>query len=695
MRILVLHQNKFERMSYDVAIDHDAHEVVYAGARDYISGLPTGLPCGTFVWDPAIPIVDQLLPWMKDGEPFDRVLARHERTIVPAAALREEFGIPGMRLAEAVNFRDKVAMKGILAAAGIRVPRFLKAGDLSPEAGWTGKTIVKPREESGSQGIRVFPTYREAYAFVEEQCRDSGAPFADRYEVEEFLDGPIWHVDGFLYDGQPAVVQASRYVGVPLDFEHGQPIGSVQHPAPELESWTVRCVRALGGRTLTFHLEAIMTETGPAFMEVAARCGGSYIMQTVERKHGVNLHVLDMASEVEGKLATRFLDTEPVPEWFGIFLYPGRRYRGAPVDVVVPDELLRSRRLVARTIRDPRTPTRTSHSYRPEDLPFSGLVSDADPEALSHWLRELFGAVTVTPRPGRDARQKGIESMIHDIAVDCGMLSADAVTAAARASIAEHRLAYLRNFPVDVDRYIALLENLGELCPNYAAGAANDAYRLHPAINVVRCRPVEPGETQRVQEKSGPLPMHSGRSFARRRPLHLAMLMADPGWVDGAPGDNGESLIVRWGDVFAELRRRFPGHAGEDLRLLTATALSFPASHLDEEPSELPFTYVPGTPRRTPVLDDIAARLPQDLSRLRRAAEGMKDGERWFAAVERFVAVANDPQVQCRYPMSAGDVVIIDNDRYGHGRCNVIPTRTSAGGDVTVNPRVIWSVNIQ
>jgi len=396
MRILVLHQNRFERMGYDVAIDHDVHEVVYAGAEEYISGIPAGLRCATFVWDPALPIEDQLIRWMRNRGPFDRVLARHEKTILPGAVVREEFGIPGMRAAEAINFRDKVAMKHTLDKAGIRVPRFRTASELSPDAGWSGKTIVKPRDGSGSQGVRVFASYRQAYDFAEARRRDSGDP--DRYEAEEFLEGPIWHVDGFLFEGEPAVVQASRYVGVPLDFEQGRPIGSVQHPRPDLESWAVDCVRALGGRTLTFHLEAIMTETGPAFMEVAARCGGSYIVETVRRKYGINLHVLDMASDVEGKLATRFMRAEPAPEWYGIFLYPGRRYRGAPVAVFVPDERLRDRRLAAHTMRDPHAPTRTSHSYRPEDLPFSGLVTDTDPEALDRWLRGLFADVTVTAR---------------------------------------------------------------------------------------------------------------------------------------------------------------------------------------------------------------------------------------------------------------------------------------------------------
>ncbi|KUH38183.1 hypothetical protein ATE80_14000 [Streptomyces kanasensis] len=285
--------------------------------------------------------------------------------------------------------------------------------------------------------------------------------------------------------------------------------------------------------------------------------------------------------------------------------------------------------------------------------------------------------------------------MFDSIAIDCSGMSPADIRAATVASVAEHRLAYLRGFPLDVARYTDLLEHLGELCPNYAAGSASDAYALHPAVNTVRCRAPEPGGEQRVQEKAGSLPLHTGRSFARRRPLHLAMLMADPGWRDFAPGHNGESLIVRWGDVLRAVRERHPEHWAEDLRLLTANSVSFPASHLDEEPSALPFLYVPGTPRLTPVPDDVAVRLPQDVTRLGRAAERMPDGERWYEAVVRFKATADDPEVHQAYVMEAGDVVVIDNDRYGHGRQEVVATRTAPDGGTAVNPRTIWSVNIQ
>ncbi|WP_369260914.1 TauD/TfdA family dioxygenase [Streptomyces sp. R35] len=285
--------------------------------------------------------------------------------------------------------------------------------------------------------------------------------------------------------------------------------------------------------------------------------------------------------------------------------------------------------------------------------------------------------------------------MFDHFAIDCAGLSPTEIEKATIASVAEHRLAYLRNFPLDVDQYIGLLAQLGELCPNYAAGSKKAAYALHPAINTVRCRAPQSAGAERVQEKAGSLPIHSGRSFARRRPLHLAMLMADPGWQDFEPGHNGESLIVRWGDVLAEMRDRHPERWAEDLRLLTGYAMSFPASHLDEDASELPLLYVPGTARRTPVLDDYAARLPQDIGRLRKAAESVKGGERWFEAVTRLKETANDPAVQHVYVMAAGDVVVIDNDRYGHGRQEVVAARTDAGGAQSVNPRTIWSVNIQ
>ncbi|MFI6146636.1 inositol monophosphatase family protein [Streptomyces sp. NPDC051109] len=398
MRILILHQNLFERLGYEQAIDHAAHDVTYAGAAEYLGNIPDHIRCDTYAWDPALPVTDQLRPLLAERPPYDRIIARHELLITPAAELRAEFGIPGMGPGTARNFRDKVAMKHTLAEAGFRVPRYTTLDQ--PEgtaARWSGATIVKPRDESGSQGIELFATFEDAIAFVREQSGRNAA-FAAAYELEEYVEGPIWHVDGFLFEGRAVVVQPSRYVGTPLRFENGEPLGSVQIDDPELAEWAVRCVRALGGETLTFHLEAIMTEDGPVFMEAAARCGGGYIVRATELRTGAYLHTLDMASDVESALATRFIGPARADLSHGFFLFPGHVHDGAEVIVEVADGLLDDPLVLSHRIVAPGTPTSRKNSYRPEHLPLSGVVAGKDPAEVERWLRRLLDTTTVVTR---------------------------------------------------------------------------------------------------------------------------------------------------------------------------------------------------------------------------------------------------------------------------------------------------------
>ncbi|MGH3842164.1 MAG: ATP-grasp domain-containing protein [Pseudonocardiaceae bacterium] len=397
MRILILHRNKFDRLGYDRAIDHSVHHVVYAGTADYLDNIPPGIRCETFVLEPERPIVQQLRPWLRNQPLFDRILARHELHIIPAAELRAEFGLPGMRPDLALKFRDKVVMKATVANQGIRVPRYFPANLLPREAPWPGKVIVKPRDANASQGVHLCDDYSAAYQLVAARQRDD-ATFAGRYEVEEYLDGPIWCIDGFLFRGEPVAIQASRYINTPLGFEHGIPHGSVQYPNPKLESWTVRCLRALGAQTLTFHLESIMTAEGPAFLEVAARCGGGYIVGMFHRRTGVHLHTVDMATDINGDLAIHLFEEPSPTTFYGDFLYPGHNYGGAPITVPVPPEVLGDSRLITYKIFPPNTPTPTNANYRPENLAFSGIVSGPDPASVEEWIQSLLATVTVYPR---------------------------------------------------------------------------------------------------------------------------------------------------------------------------------------------------------------------------------------------------------------------------------------------------------
>nr|AGZ94396.1 inositol monophosphatase family protein [Streptomyces sp. 31A4] len=432
MRILVLHQNLFDRLGYEQAIDHSTHDVTYAGAPEYLDNIPGHVRCEKFPWDPALPVADQLRPVLAAKGPYDRIIARHEQLITPAAELRAEFGVPGMLPEVARNFRDKVAMKRTLGDAGFRVPCHLPADALGTgadtRAPWQGPTIVKPRDEGGSQGVRLFGSFAEALDFARARQEADGAEFAARFELEEYVDGPIWHIDGYLFEGEPAVAVTSRYVGTPLRFENGEPVGSVQIDHPELADWAVRCVRALGGETLTFHLEAIMTEDGPVFMEVAARCGGGYIVRATELRTGVHLHTLDMASDIAGVLTTRPAGPARADLHHGFFLFPGHVHQGADVTVRGADALLDDPVVLSHRMAAPGTATRLEHSYRPEHLPLSGMVAGPDPAELEGWIERLFATVTVDAQAGASDAYDGTgcpsddHELAHRLAEEAGAL---------------------------------------------------------------------------------------------------------------------------------------------------------------------------------------------------------------------------------------------------------------------------------
>jgi ATP-grasp domain len=416
VRILALHQNKFDRLGYDVAIDHQQHEVVYACTQEYMDGIPEALRCAKKVLAPGVPVFDQLQPWMQGQPPFQCILARHEALILPAARLRDAFDIAGMRTAQATLFRDKLHMKHAVAAAGLRVPRNLGAREAmsGSEPPWTGRTVLKPRDGAGSAGVEVFASYRDALDRVAACSAEDvkGQAFLDTQELEEFIEGEVWHVDGYLHEGVPVLIQSSRYVGTCLEFELGGPSGSIQYPAPDLERWAVACLHALGAGSLTFHLEAIMAEDGPVFLEVAARCGGGYIADMLESRHGIRVHHLDMASEIDGALAERFVAHRAPEAFYGDFLYPGHTLKGQPCTVVDGAGLLDGDPLI-RCVRAPAgAPLPTTRSYRPEHLPLSGMVRATDPDTLLHWMRRLFAEVRVetdastaveSPRPARES----------------------------------------------------------------------------------------------------------------------------------------------------------------------------------------------------------------------------------------------------------------------------------------------------
>jgi hypothetical protein len=259
-----------------------------------------------------------------------------------------------------------------------------------------------------------------------------------------------------------------------------------------------------------------------------------------------------------------------------------------------------------------------------------------------------------------------------------------------RERLRQRHACYLKRFPIDVQAFVAFLSEIGTPLANYGNGKGIPAHTMHPVVNRVRYVRRDKGDAW-VHERSDALPVHSARSWRSPRPSYFAMLMADPGWTDAEKGQNGESILVRWSDALSALSEFRPQQFSRDLALLTVVPIRFAADHVQEQQSTLPLVYQPVGGRGDL---DLGARVKGDYDVMLRSVqlEDLTGPDRnvYWTALARFLDSASQAPARVTYAMAAGDLVLLDNDRFGHGRFPFVAERSGCP-----NPRELWSATIQ
>lgn len=228
----------------------------------------------------------------------------------------------------------------------------------------------------------------------------------------------------------------------------------------------------------------------------------------------------------------------------------------------------------------------------------------------------------------------------------------------------------------DPMRFIQFLSRFGSPLPYY--GRQVGAHPSHAAIWRIKydAHDASLGETHAVD---GPLPAHSSQSLRVPRPPYFSMLMVDNGWQDGPAGQNGESIFVQWSDAFAQMKFEAPLGYKRLVDLLLAD-VPYPGGEAVRS-----VAYILQSQRSD---FDIGVRLKSDL--LEHLRTNVPDHPA-TSAVEYLVRAA--ATVARRVQMHSGDCVIVDNDRWGHGRETVVGQRRVATTD-ECNPRELWSVTL-
>jgi biotin carboxylase len=324
--------------------------VIVAGARSYRTGdfleAATTLRARvTLVTDVASPVAGDARVVQVDFDRPDRAAAEIAAA-VPGAAAVVPVDDAGVRVAaraaamlglehsppEAVDAtRDKLAMRGHLAAAAVPQPRFAAAapGEVAARAEQLGPpVVVKPTGLAAGRGVVRLDDLQAASA-TERRVRGIVARAGGRPDrpllVEEYVPGSEFAVEGLLVGGD---LQALAVIDKPVAlegpfFEETLFVTPSRQPAAVQEALvavTAEAVTALGLTAGPVHAELRLSADGtPRLIEIAARtigglCGRALTFGLL----GESLEVLVL----RGALGLPAVDTSPALPASGALMLP-------------------------------------------------------------------------------------------------------------------------------------------------------------------------------------------------------------------------------------------------------------------------------------------------------------------------------------------------------------------------------------
>lgn len=230
-----------------------------------------------------------------------------EATIVTAAAVAEELGLPGLGVSAATAARDKAASRAAFRAAGIPQPESIPVENLEAAHAAARRVgyplVLKPRALGASLGVvRVDDESQlaEGYAAAS-SARYPGTPVFDAgVLVESFVVGPEVSIDGVCHDGvyRPLFLAHKRLGFAPFFEEIGHVVDGADPLLRSTEMLDVleRAHAALGLGTGVTHTEVRLTDRGPVVIEVNGRPGGDLIPQL--GRHASGRDAIDVAVQV-------------------------------------------------------------------------------------------------------------------------------------------------------------------------------------------------------------------------------------------------------------------------------------------------------------------------------------------------------------------------------------------------------------
>lgn len=219
------------------------------------------------------------------------VTAATDKPLVMMARVAEKYGFPFYSIETAQWSTDKYQMKqrfldgGVPCAHGRLIAKAEEADDLYYPL------IVKPRDNSGSRGVKLCRNKEELQEAMQEALQYS---HLDTVLVEEYIEGQEYSIEGLHYDSKSEVIQFTEKTTTEFPYNvelaHKQPANLKETQKNDIRELVSKIAQCMHFGNCPSHTELKINERGIFIIETSPRLGGDYITSTlVPLSTGINM----------------------------------------------------------------------------------------------------------------------------------------------------------------------------------------------------------------------------------------------------------------------------------------------------------------------------------------------------------------------------------------------------------------------
>ena len=219
------------------------------------------------------------------------VTAATDKPLVMMARIAKKYGFPFFSVDTAKWSTDKFQMKQRFIEGGVPCAKGRLVKSVEETSDMVYPLIVKPRDNSGSRGVKLCRTPDELSASMAEALEYSRL---DTVLVEEFIEGQEYSIEALHYEGKSEVIQFTekKTTEFPYNVElgHKQPAILTDGQKSDIREIVARIGDALHFENCPSHTELKINNRGIFVIETSPRLGGDFITSTlVPLSTGINM----------------------------------------------------------------------------------------------------------------------------------------------------------------------------------------------------------------------------------------------------------------------------------------------------------------------------------------------------------------------------------------------------------------------